>query len=327
MTDLQTIDISAIDQGTAEAVVAAAKTLGFVYITGHSLSPKLLSRIWSLSQDFFSQSDTIKSGADDCFKISDNNRGWSKLRSETLDPATQKEGDYKEAFNISASSEQSLPPPFAAERELFKTFEDECHRICLQLSSLFALGLDLDDPDYFSSRHNKDKKSGSILRLLFYPDSQETVRAGAHTDYGSMTLLFQKPGQSGLEVRIKDTWHSIPPPQVMSTTTTAADDDESMVETPILVNIADQLSLWTGNVLRSTLHRVTSSTFQGPRYSIAYFCHPDDDCELSQIPGLSITSDGDAAEGDSGKTSTSPFTPGITAGEHLRRRLEATYAY
>jgi len=61
--------------------------------------------------------------------------------------------------------------------------------------------------EWLSSRH-QGGPSGTILRLLHYPsippssDFQPSVdiRAGAHSDYGSITLLFQRPGQPGLEI-------------------------------------------------------------------------------------------------------------------------------
>jgi len=62
------------------------------------------------------------------------------------------------------------------------------------------------------------------------------VRAGAHSDYGSVTLLFQRPSQPGLEIRPpgeSQVWSPVPvfPSSYASTTFP-----------PILVNIGDLLS-------------------------------------------------------------------------------------
>lgn len=230
------------------------------------------------------------------------------MGSEKLDPATQKQADLKEAFNIAPSSTQSLPEILEAQRSLLLEFEQSCQDLCRRLCRLLAIGLNLPE-DFFSSKHNQDKVSGTIMRLLYYPAAETTVtqedgeiRAGAHTDYGSLTLLFQNPGQSGLEVLepASGRFEAVPPP--------CPESDEA--ELPILVNVADQLTLWTTGDLKSTIHRVTSS-YRGDRYSIAYFCHPDDDTELKPINGPDLSS----------SAST------ITAGEHLRKRLEATYSY
>ncbi|KMQ81387.1 hypothetical protein RF55_26500, partial [Lasius niger] len=131
---------------------------------------------------------------------------------------------------------------------------------------------------HFTSPGNED----SVLRFLRYPPpdtishSAGDFRAGAHSDYGSITLLFRLKGQAGLEMLKPDnTWAPLP------VCPAGTENDPSP---PILVNIGDLLSYWTNGLLRSTVHRVAfpadaSSVVEGesssePRYSIAYFCHP-----------------------------------------------------
>lgn len=53
----------------------------------------------------------------------------------------------------------------------------------------------VNPPDFFSSAHLREKgPSGTILRFLHYPSvagaqgTAESVRAGAHSDYGSLTV-------------------------------------------------------------------------------------------------------------------------------------------
>ncbi|ORY83233.1 hypothetical protein BCR37DRAFT_379239 [Protomyces lactucae-debilis] len=235
------------------------------------------------------------------------------MHSEKLDPATQRKGDFKEAFNLDVSSNahQPLPRVLQAEKAVLAEFEACCRQVTTRLLDLLALGLG-KEPDFFSSKHNASKPSGTVLRLLYYPAIDERfeqgdIRAGAHTDYGTLTLLFVKAGGSGLEVRppysATDAWQAIPPPAEART-------DEDCV--PILVNVADQLELWTDGLLKSTLHRVMATADKGDRYSIAYFCHPDDDTVLSMKPN---------------ETNRAVREEEITAGEHLKRRLAATYEY
>lgn len=154
------------------------------------------------------------------------------------------------------------------------------------------------------------------------------VRAGAHSDYGSITLLFQRPSQPGLEIRPpdnSDTWQPVPvfPPNYPSTT-----------YPPILVNIADLMSYWTGGLLRSTVHRVIfpkDSQGAKDRYSIAYFAHPRDDTELVAVPSrlvqehISKTKGLEMVEHGHGGGVTKERA--ITAKEHLMKRLNATYPH
>ena len=90
--------------------------------------------------------------------------------------------------------------------------------------------------------HKETEEPGSQLRLLFYPARKDPPMEGItrlipHTDSHSITLLFQKT--PGLDV-LSPTGEWIRAP--------ALDDH-------ILVNIGDALQFWSGNQLKSTMHR------------------------------------------------------------------------
>lgn len=150
------------------------------------------------------------------------------------------------------------------------------------------------------------------------------VRAGAHSDYGSITLLFRLRGQAGLEVLTRsNTWAPVPvcPP--------GTEDDPSP---PILVNIGDLLSYWTNGLLRSTVHRVAfdgtsvaGESNDEARYSIVYFGHPADETRLTAVPSKRVQ----AFTGSLGETNgANPYAERkvLRADEHLRMRLQESYA-
>lgn len=168
--------------------------------------------------------------------------------------------------------------------------------------------------------------------MLYYPktatqtehnDSSvgESVRAGAHSDYGSLTLLFRQPGNAGLELFTPSgAWTSVPVDPNPTPTSTSP---------PILVNIGDLLCYWTAGLLKSTVHRVTFSGGD-ERYSMAYFCHPLDSARLDSVPGRVI-----GEFGSKGKEELASQRKRLglgdeegevlTAREHLERRLKVTY--
>ena len=87
--------------------------------------------------------------------------------------------------------------------------------------------------------------------MLYYPaltpqdgddheDRSTDLRAGAHSDFGSLTLLFQLPGQPGLEIKTPEgEWASVPvDPSGGSSDDENKDDSASL---PILLNIGDLL--------------------------------------------------------------------------------------
>ncbi|CAM1508227.1 Fc.00g050750.m01.CDS01 [Cosmosporella sp. VM-42] len=329
------IDISAKGKSQGEIarqLVDAAEEHGFIYIRnlGHDISATDIGGAFALSKKTF---DSPPEEKQKC-TIQTNNRGWSGMHSETLDPKNQKVGDFKEAFNfgefVNGNAQQPLPSSIAGDEPQISAFADSCHNLCQKLLYLLGLGLGVDD--FFSSAHSTNKgASSSILRFLRYPPadttphSSEDVRAGAHSDYGSVTLLFRLKGQAGLEVLNKDnTWAPVPvcPP--------GTENDSSP---PILINIGDLLSYWTNGLFRSTVHRVVfptdggpgveGETSTGPRYSIAYFCHPVGAAPLEPVPSELVKN----FKKEEGTTATNPYAERkvMTADEHLFMRLKESY--
>ncbi|KAK6833689.1 hypothetical protein PG987_008383 [Apiospora arundinis] len=331
------IDISAAGAGeldVAKALVDAAAEHGFVYIknTGKDISAQQISNAFDLSRALFASPLEEKQKC----TIQKNNQGWSGMHSETLDPSSQRVGDYKEAFNFGPftaahAAQQPLPGTLdAAQVAEIARFRGACHALCERLLHLFGVGLGVTPADFFAASHSPSQPSGSILRFLYYPaPAADEVRAGAHSDYGSVTLLFRLRGQAGLEILTRaGTWEPVPvcPP--------GTENDPSP---PILVNIGDLLSYWTNGLLRSTVHRVT---FEGdgsggkkvvgesnnePRYSIVYFCHPANDTQLTAVPSERVKEfKGGLAEANVGN----PYAERkvLTADEHLKMRLQATYS-
>lgn len=212
-------------------------------------------------------------------------------------------------------------------------FRDRCYQMCLKINQLLGIGLDVQPPDFFTTRHLRENgASGTTLRMLYYPPlastdaSAEDVRAGAHSDYGSITMLFRLRGQAGLEVQTRDnTFAPVPvsPP--------GTEDDPAP---PVLVNIGDLLSYWTKGLLRSTVHRVVfpgpgkgvvdGESASEPRYSIAFFCHPVGTTRLEPVPSERVRAYVPPSDGEK---PANPYSERkvLTADEHLQMRLRASY--
>ncbi|KAI9640215.1 hypothetical protein NHQ30_011453 [Ciborinia camelliae] len=309
------IDISgSVDEAeVAKQLVDAAATFGFVYIRnlGKDIPVDAIERTFELSRKFFSSPIEEKQTC----KITENNRGWSGMHTESLDGKNQRVGDFKEAFNlgdfVDGKAQQPLPPSLSPHEAELNEFQLYCHKLCLKLLTLFAIGLEIDPASggstWFSSRHHGGT-TGCILRLLYYPslppnsDYQPDVdiRAGAHSDYGSITLLFQRPSQPGLEILPPSSsstpkWTPVPiqPPPT-----------ESDPSPPIQIK---------------------------DRYSIAYFCHPVGSTVLESVPSERVRRFGEGeGEGGTGRGNRKgEMEMGemekITADEHLMGRLRATY--
>jgi isopenicillin N synthase-like dioxygenase len=110
----------------------------------------------------------------------------------------------------------------------------------------------------------------STLRLLHYwPESHNAnhstahIGAGAHTDYGLLTLL-QQDDVGGLQVFNKHTsqWLKVP-----------------YIEGALVVNIGDMMERWSSKQFQSTIHRVISNPDKH-RYSVPFFFSPNIDTPI-----------------------------------------------
>lgn len=182
---------------------------------------------------------------------------------------------YGEAMADKWLPESSLPGFQASAR----AFMHRVQSVSEKLMICFARGLGFPD-DYFIKAHDISRPNAqTVLRLLHYfavdqsaPVPKGYYRAGAHADWDFVTLLFQPPGSSGLEIcpgresvtqfGHGDTWTPV-----------------AFAPGDIVCNIGDLLMSWSDDRFKSTLHRVRAPTdpekdWFGPRYSIAYFNQP-----------------------------------------------------
>ncbi|KAI8625325.1 Clavaminate synthase-like protein [Xylariaceae sp. FL1651] len=272
---------SRIDAITAE-LIAAAETDGFFAIVNHGLSASEISAQFAQAERFFALPDTTKATV----PFTPKNTGWEKaaqVRPSTGQP-DQKESyqmQYGRAMEGAWLPDDALP----GFREASLAFMRKVQAVSEKLMVCFARGLGFDD-EYFVRVHDiSNPEIQTVLRLLHYFALDPAVqvpegycRAGAHADWDLLTLLFQRPGESGLEIcpgreaftefGLSDTWTKVEP-----------------AEGEIVCNIGDLLMSWSDDRFKSTLHRVKTPTdpavdYFGPRYSMAYFNQPIKDCQI-----------------------------------------------
>lgn len=331
---LQVVDISEINQRTADELLNAATSQGFLFVEGHEFTEEEVDLLFKVSKDFFALPAEYK----EKYPIDNTNHGYTNYGGENLDPSLQKQGDPKEALNFcnldftTGESKSKIPDWFYEEEtrsKLVESVTNKMYKLSIKILEILALALKIEDSadcpgtQWFNSRYQPDKPSGSTFRFLHYPgqkslNPESVIRAGAHTDYGSVTLLFQQENQEGLEIYspVAKKWQPVPYVSANSAKFPG-------MSAPIVVNIADQLSYWTGGILKSTIHRVkfpqkVQETGQD-RYSIVFFSHPNDDALLEPVPSEIVRS----VKNRGANSATNV----ITAKEHLDKRLAATYGW
>jgi isopenicillin N synthase-like dioxygenase len=285
---------SASQQQVAQQIQQACQTFGFFYLTNYNLPAAQIEQTFAEAKAFFALPLAVKKQV---LRSPQTNCGYVPLGVERLNP--QRAGDLKEAFNIGVKTcWPSEPNQFRCVVERF--YQDCITQVALPLLQTLALSLHLPE-SFFVQRHGQN----FFLRLLHYPALTDSplanqLRAGEHTDYGTITLLFQDASQTGgLEIRSRQgNW--LPAPALAET---------------ILVNIGDALQRWTNDHWHSTPHRVVLPADHGAigaksRYSMALFCDPDPEVEIACLDSCQ---------------SQPPRYPPIQYQDYLQSRFAATY--
>ncbi|CAJ0752410.1 23847_t:CDS:2 [Entrophospora sp. SA101] len=247
---------------------------------------------------------------------------------------------FENTFQDDGILTQELPNIFMENLEKIYKFEKKCHNLCMNILEGLAISLEIPESEggrfWFKSRHRYEKKSGSVLRALHYPPStfftenikEKDTRAGSHSDYGSLTLLFQKD-VGGLEIYLSDSNDN-------SGDGDNGEEESKWISAPIIpgciiINIGDLMNFWTKGLLKSTKHRVVfkNNTMNTDRYSIAYFLHPEDDTHLDPIPSRfidnSTISNTDNVEGGKSERVGNDSSKKMTAGDYLKYKLDMTH--
>lgn len=305
-------DRSAQDAVAAE-VDRACSTSGFLAVTGHGIDPGIIDEMLTVTTAYFDRpvAEKLQHRPDDL----EGNRGYAPEGSEALSYSLGQESppDLFEAFNIG----REVPPPGVSDDDLARYFApnvwpdepadmrrvwlaywDAVENLGLTLVDVFARALDLPDGWF---RPYVDR-SISVMRANNYqrragapPVEPDQLRMGAHSDYGSCTILLADR-VPGLQIAGRDgAWLDVEPP-----------------EGGFLVNLGDLLAEWTNDRWRSTVHRVVPppADVDGEfrRRSIAWFQQPNHDARIEVLASCCGPDD-------------PPRYPPTTSGEHLMAKL------
>ncbi|EED22981.1 oxidoreductase, 2OG-Fe(II) oxygenase family, putative [Talaromyces stipitatus ATCC 10500] len=246
------------------------------------------------------QGDSILSDADELFKISEqlfaldfeekSKYDHSKKRSYYgYKPLGAGQVDEKgnldsvEFYNIAKDDlfgiMEPLPQPDIIQNNRYKlkTFVTNAHAIVRLVLDLLNEHLQLP-PSTLANMHCIDQHSGDQIRMTRSPPqpmNDGVPRLAGHTDFGSITVLFNRLG--GLQV--------LPP----------GPDAEWKWVKPLpghcIINLGDSLVKFTNGLLRSNIHRVISSPGEqarSTRYSLVYFSRPEDNVLLKRLEGSAV---------------------------------------
>lgn len=231
----------------ADSVGKACEKIGFFAIQNHGVNQTVIEQLWQSARDFFDlpldqkvkskttneseypygyeQSETLVVG-----KALDQESKDMESHSNSNLPAP----DLKETFSIGPSNPKAgMPPRKYPEspkeaKEALAAYYREMEHLALVLMRIFATALDLPE-DWFEPKMSHHL---SALRVLNYfevspTEAKTSTRAGAHTDYGALTIL--KSGGKGLQVKASNgAWVDVP-----------------TLPNTFVINLGDLMQRWT----------------------------------------------------------------------------------
>ncbi|ORY35920.1 hypothetical protein BCR39DRAFT_39905 [Naematelia encephala] len=332
------------DDELAATLLEALNTVGFLHVLnpGAGLDLPHVRDIFAAGSELFELPLEQKEAVG--FDVATGAGYTSMMGQITGAKAHRFRGDLKESFSIGPSTSASLPSLLPSESLVprIEAFRRACFACGLRLLDLFTIALKTpdDDPKYFRSRHTYHNNES--LRLIHYPSfprataedeaaqgketswsqlkiGEQDIRAGAHQDFGSATLLFQSPPDEagkptaveGLEIFVaqedgpaeapdgsgrKGWWIPAPQPEGLS-------EGGS-----ILVNVGVSMEIWSGSQFKATWHRVVcpnppelaAGEVLPGRKSVVFFMIPDHNVMLTPIDksGRPAVAEGCMSSGD-----------------------------
>jgi|FLOH01.1.fsa_nt_gi isopenicillin N synthase-like dioxygenase len=282
---LDLIDLTAPIDKQARSMARACKEVGFFCIPLESIERSIADAAWNDAAKFFALAEDEKRRIE--FPEPGYPYGFSPFGFESLAKSTGAESpppDLKESLSVGpdcganptpASTDDawirstSLWPEHPPRlRESWTAYYRALAAVSEHLMSVMAIALDLP-ADFFDPLIDRPITS---MRALNYPAIEtgavelDALRAGAHSDYGTLTIL-RTDDVAGLQIESADgSWIDIAP------------DPNSFV-----VNLGDSIAQWTNDRWRSTVHRVTAAD-PSARQSMAFFHMANWDATIECLP-------------------------------------------
>ena len=321
------IDISGFARGDpaerrriANRIAEAVETIGFFAVSGHGVPDALMRGTRDRLAAFFDLPDAVK--AKYVGTANSKNRGYLPFGRDFVAASAGGTAppDWRETFGFGRFDVPDGDPYYAHPSAAYayepnvlpteveglagtaRAYYAALERLNALLLAIFECALDLEE-GFLRRRFDRH---ASILRAINYPEqdappAEGQLRCGAHTDFGSHTLLMVDDAPGGLQVRdLSGRWIDVAPPPGT-----------------YVVNIGDLLMTWTNDRWLSNFHRVVNpprdASGRTRRQSVAFFVQPNYDAVIECIESCRVPGE-------------PPRHPPVVAWQYRRAKLTRTTA-
>lgn len=333
MTALDSFDLTPFATGaslpssdsaaTAASIDETLRSTGFLLVSGHGVTDEVRTAYFDAMREFFALPEEQKNEI--AIGKSAFHRGYVGFATETLEGALAGDpierggtvgavlaGDMKETLDTGVEYGPDHPefvagtplhgpnqwPALPGFREAVEAYRAASIEAARRMQRALAMALDLD-PDFFVDQPGETMYH---LRLIHYPPMDRLtpepgqLGCGAHTDYGTLTLLADD-GVGGLQVRERSgEWI-----------------DVSVPDGQLVVNLGDLMAIWTNDRWVSNPHRVVNA-LGVDRYSSPLFVTPPFHLRIETLETCL----------DDGET---PRHEPMVTGPYLLSRFDGTHSY
>ena len=301
-------DVSSETGQIANDFIEAYSSLGFSYITNHSIDDQIISDVFDASREFhalplreknkialnelhrgYIAIDTSTDVTSDLAEVKKPNQSESfmMMREAGPDDPDYRRGSYLTGPNVWPNK----PVKF---KERVTKYANELTGLCERLTFIILKALGIPENHHQNLFHMPT----IWLRLLHYPPQttldEDLYGSAPHRDFGAITILAQDH-VGGLQVQLpQGGWLDVPE-----------------LPNSFVVNVGNMLHRLTNGLLISTPHRVINKSGR-ERYSCPFFYDPNINAVIKpQGNGVS-------------RSNPEKFEP-IIYGEYLKHELTSTY--
>ena len=292
----------------------ACRETGFFYVANHGVPPSLIDAQFEQARRFFALPLERKLALH--MQRSASTAGYEPMGTQVLDSqdaaAEKAPPDLKEGFFYGMELPAEHPwarkkirgfghnqwPELPGFTQQMLAYQAALRRLGDRVLAMLALSLELPE-DFFAQFYDMPNTTLGLLRYAPHPAAAKPnqLGAGAHTDWGAITLLAQDE-LGGLEVRnVEGEWIRAAP-----------------IAGTFVVNLGDLMQRWSNGIYHSNMHRVRNNSSTRDRYSMPFFYGPRPDSRIECLPTCT-----DAEH--------PPAFPPCTAAEHNYEMFRRSYGY
>lgn len=262
--DISDFEVAAKRETFLQQLHQTAHEIGFFYLSGHGIDPRLIEQVLTLSRRFFAlpleEKLAIEMVNSPHFR-GYNRAGWERTRGlpdwrEQVDigvelPTLTQNPDLPAWARLQGPNQ--WPAAIPELREVILTYQAALAQLAIRLVRAFAAALGQPETifdEIFSPNPHQ------LLKLIRYPGREQTESnqgVGAHKDGGFVTILLQDV-EVGLQVEHEGKWLDVPP-----------------VPGTFVINIGEFFELASNGYLRATVHQAVTPPLGKDRLSVGFF--------------------------------------------------------